>query len=145
MTRQRIIMNFTHPPSIDDVDAILQGIVDSLPDELDPYCNNLVLVVEDFPDESFVTDLELESEYDILVHYYDGRTLSPGVQKKVSDEDDRLMVFRRPLLDYWCETEEDLNMLLRRLVIEELGRVFSFSESEIDEMSSRHHQGLLYA
>jgi predicted Zn-dependent protease with MMP-like domain len=43
----------------------------------------------------------------------------------------------------WCETGEDLNLLVRQALIEELAHNFEFSEDEIDDMARRHYQGML--
>src|SRR5690606_16478066 len=99
--------------------------------------------VEDLPDESTEQDLDLEDPFDLLALYRNGKEVAPGVEKKTANDDDVLIVYRRPVLDMWCETEDDLATLLRQVVIEELGRHFDFSEDEIEEMSERHYQGML--
>ncbi len=54
-----------------------------------------------------------------------------------------LFLYRRPILDLWCHTQDDLTNLIREVMIEELASNFDFSESEIEEMAARHHQGML--
>ena len=43
----------------------------------------------------------------------------------------------------WCETQEDLQSLIRQVMIEELGRHFEFSDEDIEDMTERHYQGML--
>ena len=72
-----------------------------------------------------------------------GSQLSPGVKSKVANDDDVLVLFRRPLLDMWCETGDDLNTLVRQIMIEELASNFEFTEDDIAALTSQPHQGIL--
>ena len=136
-------MNYSSPPSADDVTVIASQVLDSLPDELSELCEELVLQVEEFPDEMIDAELELEGPYDLLALYRSSKEIAPGVEKKVANGEDRLLLFRRPILDLWCETGDDLANLVREIVIEEIARSHEFSEADIQAMLKRHHQGML--
>jgi len=142
LSRQDIIMNFSSPPGIDDLGGMARQILESLPDELDGKCEDLQLVIEEFPDEVAEQDLELTSPYELLALYHSGREIAPGVERKVANDDDKLVLYRRPILDLWCETGEDIGVLLREVIIEEIARAFDFSDDDIADMVRRHHQGL---
>lgn len=139
---KQIIMNFAAPPSTEDIAVLAGSLLESLPEELLTYCEALAIKVEDFPDEVVEQELELEDSYDLLALFRSGREISPGVQKKTANDDDQLLLFRRPILDMWCENGDDLSVLLRQIMIEEIGKNFDFSDDEIDDMSERHFQGL---
>lgn len=143
VSRHDIVMNFASPPSGDDLMAIAQQVLESLPDELTEACEDLVLSIEEFPDETLEQDMGLESEYDLLALFRSGKELAPGVQKKVANEDDALVLFRRPILDLWCETCDDLNNLVREVMIEEIARAFEMPDADIQRMIKAHHQGML--
>jgi predicted Zn-dependent protease with MMP-like domain len=140
---KQIIMNFGAPPSLDDLAALAGSLLESLPEELLEFCESLAVRVEEFPDEVIEQELELEDSYDLLALFRSGREISPGVEKKTANDDDLLLLFRRPILDMWCENGDDLSTLLRQVMIEEIGKNFNFSEDEIDDMSERHFQGML--
>ena len=142
MDAKRIIMNFTVPPSVEDIDAMAMSILESLPEELSGYCENLAVVIEDFPDEALEQELDLDDIFDLLALFRSGREISPGVEKKTANDDDVLILFRRPILDAWCEHSEELSYVLRQVIVEELGRSHDFSDDEIDEMAQRHYQGM---
>jgi len=143
MGAKKIIMNYSAPPSIDDLEVMAASSVEGLPEELLEFCDGLALVVEEFPDEALEQELELEDPYELMALYRSGKEISPGVEKKTANDDDVLILFRRPLLDMWCEAGDDLGGLLRQVVIEELGKHFDFSDDEIEEMAGRHFQGML--
>ncbi len=143
MDGKQIIMNFTVPPSLDDLEVMAKECLESLPEELDEYGEDVILQVEDVPDDVLMDDLDLEDPYELLCLFKSGKELSPGIERKVANDDDVLILFRRPLLDVWCENGDDLSSLVRDVIIEELGKNFDFSEDEIDEMTQRHYQGML--
>ena len=143
MTGKRIIMNFTVPPSLDDLEVMAEAVLESLPDELDGHIEGIAVVVEEFPDETMEQELELEDSFDLLALFRSGREISPGVERKTANDDDVFMLFRRPILDLWCESGDDINAVLRHVMVEELGRHFEFSEDEIEDMNRRHYQGML--
>lgn len=143
MDQNRIIMNFSAPPSADDIETIANDILSNLPEEILEHCEALAIEVQDFADDAVQAELDLEDTYELAALFRSGKEISPGVQRKVANDDDVLILYRRPILDIWCETEEDLTSLIREVMIEELGQNFEFSEDEIEEMTGRHHQGML--
>jgi len=136
-------MNFSVPPSIEDIEVLASNALQTLPEELVEFCDTLAIRVEDIPDEALEGELSLEDPYELISLFRSGKQISPGVESKTANDEDVLLLFRRPFLDMWCETGEDLSILVRQILIEELGQNFDFSEDEIDEMSQRHHQGSL--
>ncbi len=142
MENRQIIMNFSVPPSTDDLSVLAVQILDNLPDELLEFCDGMAIRVEEFPDETIEHELELTDPYDLLALYRSGREISPGVEKKTANDDDLLILYRRPIMDMWCENGDDLSYLLRQIMIQELGKNFDFSDDEIYEMTERHYQGL---
>jgi predicted Zn-dependent protease with MMP-like domain len=143
MDAKQIIMNYTVPPGLNDFETLVGAILETMPDELVEHCEDLSVVVEDFPDDATQADMELDDPYELLALYRSGRELSPGVEKKDADNEDALVLFRRPILDVWCENCEDITGLIREVMVEEIARAHDFSDAEIDEMTSRHHQQAL--
>ena len=44
---------------------------------------------------------------------------------------DMVFLFRRPILDYWCETGEDLKHVIRHVLIHEIGHHFGLSDEDM--------------
>lgn len=143
MMKQELIMNFTKPPSADDILAVARQVMDILPDELIQKIEELDIQCEEFPDDATMQEMELDTPYDLLALYHSAHEIAPGVQKKVANGDDRLVLYRRPILDLWAETNDDLLLLVREIMIEEMGRAHEFADSDIQTMIKSHHQGLL--
>lgn len=143
MDTRQIIMNYTVAPSIDDLQALAASIFEDMPEELMEFCAELQVTVEDFVDEGTEIELELEHPYDLLALYRNGKEISPGVEKKSVETADNLVIYRRSILDMWCDTGDDLSKLIRQVMIEEIGRQHGFSDAEVAEMGRRHYQGML--
>tara|TARA_B100001989_G_C24547169_1_gene471703 strand:- start:614 stop:1045 length:432 start_codon:yes stop_codon:yes gene_type:complete len=143
MDCNQIIMNYTVPPSIEDLEVMAKSVFESLPEEIAEYCDEIELLVEEMVDEGTESELDLDDPFDLLALFKSGKEISPGVERKDSSEDDCLVLYRRSILDMWCETCDDLSVIIRQVMIEELGRCFDFSDREIQEMIRRHYQGML--
>jgi predicted Zn-dependent protease with MMP-like domain len=42
-----------------------------------------------------------------------------------------VFLYRQPILDYWIETGEDLEHLVRHVLIHEIGHHFGFSDADM--------------
>ncbi len=137
MESRRIVMNYTVPPSSEDIESITQSVWDSLPDGIAGHCEELTFEIEDMVDDITMRDLSLNDPFELLALYKSGKEISPGVEKKVANDDDILVLYRRAILDMWCETEDDLDVTIRQAIVAELGRFFECSDDDVQEMLER--------
>ena|SRR5918999_3207241 len=125
--------HFGTSPTLADLEAIAREALASIPPELRRHTRDLVVRVEEFPDDETVDDMELESPFDLLGIYH-GIDL-PRKSVMVSPENvDMIFLFRRPVLDYWCETGEDLANLIRHVLVHEIGHHFGFSDEDMERI-----------
>lgn len=143
MNQHKIIMNFSAPPSGDDLLEIAREILETMPDEILEHCETLALQCDEVADDATQAEMEVDDPYELLALYRSGKEISRGVQRKVANDDDVLVIYRRPILDLWCELGENLTNIIREVMIEELAQNFDFTEDEIEEMARRHYQGML--
>ena len=114
-------------PTIDDIEALARSALKTIPQPLRRYAANIVIRVEDFPDEETQAEMELESPFDLL-GLYSGVSLDlKGISDAPGDVD-MIFLYRRPILDYWCEMGEDLGHIVRHVLIHEIGHHFGFSD-----------------
>lgn len=125
-------MGFTVAPSVEDISSIAESIVDDLPRELHKHVNKLKVQVEDFPDAFVEQEMELETPFDILGCYQSAGPAAVGTMAKNLKRQDTLFLYRRPILDAWAETGEDLARIVNRVIIQEIGHHFGFSQGEIE-------------
>ena len=118
------------PPSLADIEALGRGALNTIPRRLKKHLGPLLIRVEEFPDEETEEAMGLDSPFDIL-GLYSGVALP---HKSVNDPRpnmDIVFLYRRPILDYWCETGEDLARLVRHVLIHEIGHHFGFSDEDM--------------
>lgn len=134
LNKKQMIMNFSTPPSVADLESLSQDILDNFPDELLEYIEDLEVLVEEFPDAGLLDDLGLEDEFDLPIFYHGGDQGKENIVVKSTTNEDTLTLFRRPILDMWCDTEEDLVVLLRHLMITDIAENHGYNEEDIKTM-----------
>jgi len=118
------------PPSLADLEEQARHALDTIPRRLKQHLGPIVIRVEEFPDEETEEAMGLDSPFDIL-GLYRGVALP---HKSISDPRptlDMVFLYRRPILDYWCETGEDLRHVVRQVLIHEIGHHFGFSDEDM--------------
>ena len=138
MARKALNINtLSTPPSLADLEGIAQEALTAIPDQLRRHLNDVVIRVEDFPDDETMVEMELESPFDLL-GLYRGVDLTRRSVLAQSEDLDMIFLYRRPILDYWCEMEEDLVRVVRHVLIHEIGHHFGFSDEDMEriEMSA---------
>jgi predicted Zn-dependent protease with MMP-like domain len=123
------------PPSLGEIEDLAQRALGTIPRRLKQELGHVVIRVEEFPDEETEEAMGLDSPFDIL-GLYRGVALP---HKSVSDprpDLDMIFLYRRPILDYWCETGEDLAQLVRHVLIHEIGHHFGFSDEDMERIEA---------
>lgn len=136
--RQEIIMNFSTPPSDDDLLVIARNCIENLPDEFADFCKDLEITVEDFVDELTESQLESDDPYEVLLFLKSGKEISPGIESTNAVDNDNLILYRRAIIDYWAEMSEDFSELVSRIIFEEIAAEHEYTPDEITEMVSNY-------
>jgi predicted Zn-dependent protease with MMP-like domain len=126
---------FALPPSLDEIGALAEAAFATIPAELRRHVDGVVIRVDEFPDEDTERDMELETPFDLL-GLYRGVDIGHKSTNAVANDVDMIFLYRRPLLDYWCETGEDLTQLVRHVLIHEIGHHFGLSDEDMERIES---------
>jgi predicted Zn-dependent protease with MMP-like domain len=124
------------PPSAAAIDAMATRALADLPRRFKDALGSVVIRVEEFPDEETERAMSLDSPFDLL-GIYRGVALP---HKSVGDPHpgiDMIYLYRRPILDYWCESGEDLFGIVRHVLIHEIGHHFGFSDEDMERIEGR--------
>jgi predicted Zn-dependent protease with MMP-like domain len=117
-------------PSLADIEVLAYEGLATIPEELRRHVGDVVIRVEDFPDDEVAAEMELESPFDLL-GLYQGVSLDHRSISDTRSSLDMIFLYRRPILDYWCETGETLPRLVRHVLIHEIGHHFGLSDEDM--------------
>ena len=123
-------------PTLDDIESLAREALASLPKEFRDMTGSLVFMVQDFPDDEVVEDMELESPYEILGLFY-GADLADSDGAFQISTPTMIFLYRRPILDYWAEQGESLDHIVRHVLVHEIGHHFGLSDEQMEDIEER--------
>jgi predicted Zn-dependent protease with MMP-like domain len=120
-------------PTLADLATLADAAMARLPESFRSAVEGVVVRVEDFPDEETVEDMELETPFDLL-GLYRGVDLMRRSTNEVVTDLDRIFLYRRPILDYWAESDDSLADIVSHILIHEIGHHLGLSDEEMVEI-----------
>jgi predicted Zn-dependent protease with MMP-like domain len=67
---------------------------------------------------------------------YQGIPLTQQSTFDVRHQPDTIFLYRRAILDYWCEGTDDLRAVVRHVLIHEIGHHFGFSDDDMHRIEA---------
>jgi predicted Zn-dependent protease with MMP-like domain len=125
----------TLAPLLADIEALAQAAVERLPDLFRDHLASVLLRIEDFPDAEVIAEMELESEWEIL-GLYQGRHVGLKGDEPTGALPDMIFLYRRPILDEWCQTDDSLEAIVTHVLVHEVGHHFGLSDEDIDAIEA---------
>ncbi|HEX8415357.1 MAG TPA: metallopeptidase family protein [Sphingomicrobium sp.] len=121
---------FGPPPSLDEIEELARRALAGLPEPFASGLNQVVLQVQDFADEATLSEMGIEDPFE-LTGVYEGIPLNDKSVELTGTMPDRILLFRRPILDEWADGEDSLERLVRHVVIHEAGHHFGLSDADM--------------
>ena len=91
-----------------------------------------MIQVVDFPDDETLDEMGAESEFDLL-GLFRGRGLPDrGAVAETGEMPNMIWLYRRPLLDYWCDGEDTLAAVVTHVLVHEIGHHFGLSDADME-------------
>lgn len=119
-------------PSLDDFDRMARQAFEALPPLFRQAAADVVIRIDDFPDEETLRDLEIEDGFE-LTGLYVGAHVGERDGLGPAPEPSRVFLYRRPILDEWCERGDvGLYELVSHVLIHELGHHLGLDDDQID-------------
>jgi predicted Zn-dependent protease with MMP-like domain len=122
-------------PSLADIETLAQAAVERLPELFRQHLGSIILKVEDFPDETVMAEMELETEWDLLGLYW-GRHVGMKGDVPTGALPDMIFLYRRPLLDVWAESGDSLEALVTHVLVHEVGHHFGLSDAAMEAIEA---------
>jgi predicted Zn-dependent protease with MMP-like domain len=119
-------------PTVEDIDALAEAAFNRLPASFRRLTEGLVIQVVDFPDDETLDEMGIESEFDLL-GLFRGRGLAQrGAIEETGELPNMIWLYRRPLLDFWCDGEDSLGAIVTHVLVHEIGHHFGLSDADME-------------
>ncbi|MGF1462399.1 MAG: metallopeptidase family protein [Maricaulaceae bacterium] len=127
-------MTETFAPSLDDIAGIAQAAFARLPEPFQSLCAQIVIRVDEFAEDAVLAELGIESPFD-LSGLYQGVDLSQMSVQHSGLPPNQIRLYRRSLLDEWCERGDiALERLVAHVLIHEIGHHFGLSDADMERI-----------
>jgi predicted Zn-dependent protease with MMP-like domain len=123
-------------PSLEEIESLADETYRKLPAEFRALCEGLIVHVVDFPDDETLEEMNADSEFDLL-GLFRGRGLahSPAFVE-TGALPNMVWLYRRPLLDFWCEGEDTLGAVVAHVLVHEIGHHFGLSDDDMEAIEA---------
>ena len=122
--------SFGQPPSADEIEALARRALNALPSPFSDSIGDIVLVVEEFADDTTLDALGIDDPF-ALSGVYEGVPLPERSVEQSGTLPERVRLFRRPLLEEWASGENRLEQLVAHVLIHEIGHHFGLSDDDM--------------
>ena len=104
--------------------------LDGLPPDEAAFLDNIAIVVEDEPSDDEIRDAGLDPETETLFGLYQGIALPERGGSYGNVLPDRIVIYRRPLLES-CGDRQELLHEIQDTVVHEVGHYFGIDEEDL--------------
>ncbi len=123
-------------PTLREFEDLAAVAWQQIPAEFRDLAKDVLIRIEDFANEDVLDSLGIENEFD-LMGVYQGVSLERKSVMDVSQEPDTVILFRRPILDYWADSDETLGTLVTHVLIHEIGHHFGLSDADMEAIEAK--------
>ena len=121
-------------PSLDDFARLAREAFDALPEPFGALAGDVVIRIDDFADEETLTSFGMEDPFE-LTGLYHGVDIGLRDGMGAAPEPSRIFLYRRPILDEWCERGDvGLSEIIAHVLIHEIGHHFGLDDDRIHEV-----------
>ncbi|KGF67573.1 Zn-dependent protease [Hoeflea sp. BAL378] len=124
-----------HAPSLGEFESLAIDAYGKLPKKFHALTGDVAIIVADFPDDEIFEDMGLETPFDLL-GLFEGRGLGERFTIETGELGNRILLYRRPILDYWAENDETLGDIIAHVLIHEIGHHFGLSDDDMERLEA---------
>jgi predicted Zn-dependent protease with MMP-like domain len=118
-------------PSLAELEVLAGEVFRHLPKRFRDLCAGIVIQVDDFPSDEVLSEMEAETEFDLL-GLFQGVGLPFRSESAPVQMPNMIWLYRRPILDYWAEHDETLGAIVRHVLVHEIGHHFGLSDADME-------------
>jgi predicted Zn-dependent protease with MMP-like domain len=123
-------------PSLDDFARLARQAFDALPEPFRQAAGEVVIRVDDFADDDTLASFGMEDPFE-LTGLYSGHPIGDRDALGPAPEPSRVFLYRRPILDEWCERGDvGLYQIIAHVLIHEIGHHLGLDDDDIDAIEA---------
>jgi predicted Zn-dependent protease with MMP-like domain len=126
----------TCAPDAAEIERLAEAAIARLPAMFRRHLEGVVLRIEEFADEEVLRSFGIEDPFE-LSGLYEGRSIDQASSWASGELPPMIHLYRRPLLDEWCETGVGLEALITHVIVHEAGHHFGFSDEEMHAIEAQ--------
>ena len=124
---------FDREPSSDDFRRMAAQIMAELPAPFHRSIDGVAILIEDFADAETLENMDIDNPFNLLGLYH-GVSIEHKSVLDAREDQDRIFLYRRPLLAFWSEGTDSLEDVVRNVLIHEIGHHFGFSDDDMHDI-----------
>jgi predicted Zn-dependent protease with MMP-like domain len=124
-------------PSLDDFEVLARAALETLPSPFRELVAGVPCAVAEFADDETLDELGIESEFDLMGLFRGVGMTEEGVVPPTGQLPNQVWLYRRAILDYWAEHEDEtLGAIVTHVLIHEIGHHFGFSDADMEAIEA---------
>lgn len=123
-------------PDLAEFERIAVAAFEELPPEFRELCGEIEIRVADFAEDDALESVGVEDPFE-LMGLFEGIGLAQGGAEAFSGRmPNRVWLYRRAILDYWCAYDEPLDGVIAHVLIHEIGHHFGLSDDDMEAIEA---------
>lgn len=124
-------------PTLDDFEILARQALKSLPSPFAELVVGVPFMVAEFPEKDVLDDLGMDNEFDLMGLFHGVGLPQMGDTPPTGQMPNRITLYRRPILDYWAENEDEtLGEIITHVLIHEIGHHFGYSDEDMEAIEA---------
>ena len=126
---------FGPAPSLEEIAAIAAVELARLPEPFRSHLAGIAFRVEEFCGDEVLRDMGLDSPFELMGLYH-GVDIGQKDSHVVPEGPDMVFLYRRALIDYWADSNDTFEGIVRHVLIHELGHHFGLSDDDMERIET---------
>jgi predicted Zn-dependent protease with MMP-like domain len=124
-------------PSLDDFKALAREALDNLPEPFKLLAADVTCSVAEFAEDDVLEELGMDSPFELMGLFQGIGLTADGVVPQTGQLPNNVLLYRRAILDYWAENEDDtLGAIVTHVLVHEIGHHFGFSDDDMEAIEA---------
>ncbi len=126
-----------YAPTLDDLEAIASHALVNLPEPFKSLAADVTCSVAEFAEDDVLEGFGMESPFELMGLFQGIGLTEDGAIPQTGQLPNTVFLYRRAILDYWAEHDEDtLGEIVTHVLIHELGHHFGFSDEDMEAIEA---------